>query len=48
MEIKGNSFVVTGGASGLGGAVSRALAKAGGKILIADVQSDKGAALATE
>lgn len=48
MEIKGNSFVVTGGASGLGGAVSRALAKAGGRVLIADLQTDKGTALATE
>ncbi len=48
MEIKNNVFVVTGGASGLGGATSRLLAQAGGKVVIADVQADKGEALARE
>jgi len=48
MEIKGNAFVVTGGASGLGGAVSRRLVAAGGRIVIADVQADKGEQLARE
>ena len=48
MEIKGNVFIVTGGASGLGGATSRMLAGAGGKVVIADVQADKGEALASE
>lgn len=48
MEIQGNAFIVTGGASGLGGATSRLLAAAGGKVVIADVQADKGEALARE
>jgi NAD(P)-dependent dehydrogenase (short-subunit alcohol dehydrogenase family) len=48
MEISGNVFVVTGGASGLGGATTRMLARAGGKVVIADLQADKGEALARE
>jgi NAD(P)-dependent dehydrogenase (short-subunit alcohol dehydrogenase family) len=48
MQIKGNVFIVTGGASGLGGATSRRLAAGGGKVVIADVQADKGEALARE
>lgn len=48
MEIKNNAFIVTGGASGLGGATSRLLAQQGGKVVIADVQADKGEALARE
>ena len=48
MEIKDNVFIVTGGASGLGGGTARMLAQAGGKVIIADVQADKGEALARE
>ncbi|MEP6608356.1 MAG: SDR family NAD(P)-dependent oxidoreductase [Burkholderiaceae bacterium] len=48
MQIKGNAFIVTGGASGLGGAASRMVAANGGLLLIADVQADKGQALARE
>ncbi|GMV57661.1 3-hydroxyacyl-CoA dehydrogenase [Betaproteobacteria bacterium PRO7] len=48
MEIRNNAFIVTGGASGLGGATSRMLAAQGGKVVIADVQADKGEALAKE
>jgi NAD(P)-dependent dehydrogenase (short-subunit alcohol dehydrogenase family) len=48
MEIKDNVFIVTGGASGLGGATSTMLARRGGKVVIADVQADKGEALARE
>jgi NAD(P)-dependent dehydrogenase (short-subunit alcohol dehydrogenase family) len=48
MQIQSNAFIVTGGASGLGGAVSRLLASLGGRVVIADVQADKGAALAAE
>jgi len=48
MEIKNNAFIVTGGASGLGGASSRLLAAQGGKVIIADVQVDKGEALASQ
>jgi len=48
MEIRNNVFIVTGGASGLGGGTARMLAQAGGKVIIADVQSDKGEAMARE
>ena len=48
MQIHKNTFIVTGGASGLGGAVSRMIAADGGNVVIADVQSDKGEALARE
>ncbi|MCU0768926.1 MAG: 3-hydroxyacyl-CoA dehydrogenase [Burkholderiaceae bacterium] len=48
MQISGNAFIVTGGASGLGGATTRMLAAAGGRVVIADVQADRGEALAAE
>ncbi len=48
MQIKDSVFVVTGGASGLGGATARMLVDGGGKVLIADLQEDKGVALAKE
>ncbi len=48
MQISNNVFIVTGGASGLGGATSRMLAAQGGKVVIADVQADRGEALARE
>jgi NAD(P)-dependent dehydrogenase (short-subunit alcohol dehydrogenase family) len=48
MQISGNAFIVTGGASGLGGATTRMLAAAGGRVVIADVQADRGEALAGE
>jgi NAD(P)-dependent dehydrogenase (short-subunit alcohol dehydrogenase family) len=48
MEIANNVFIVTGGASGLGGATSRMFVARGGKVVIADVQPDKGEALAKE
>ena len=48
MQIKNNVFIVTGGASGLGEAVSRMIAANGGHLLIADVQADKGESLARE
>jgi NAD(P)-dependent dehydrogenase (short-subunit alcohol dehydrogenase family) len=48
MQIKDNVFIVTGGASGLGGGTSRLLAASGAKVVIADVQADKGEALARE
>ena len=46
MQIDNNVFIVTGGASGLGGAVSQMIAANGGRIIIADVQADKGESLA--
>jgi NAD(P)-dependent dehydrogenase (short-subunit alcohol dehydrogenase family) len=48
MDIAGKVFIVTGGASGLGEGAARMLAGAGGKVVVADVQADKGAALAKE
>lgn len=48
MEIKNNVFIVTGGASGLGEGTVRMLTEQGGKVVIADVQTDKGQALAQE
>jgi NAD(P)-dependent dehydrogenase (short-subunit alcohol dehydrogenase family) len=48
MQIQNNVFIVTGGASGLGAATSRMLAAGGGKVVIADVQAEAGAALAQE
>jgi NAD(P)-dependent dehydrogenase (short-subunit alcohol dehydrogenase family) len=48
MQISNNVFIVTGGASGLGGATTRMLAAGGGKVVIADVQADRGEALARE
>jgi len=48
MEIRDNVFIVTGGASGLGGATATMLARAGGKVIIADVQAERGEALARE
>lgn len=48
MQIKESVFIVTGGASGLGAASARWLAREGGRVLIADVNQDQGAALAAE
>jgi NAD(P)-dependent dehydrogenase (short-subunit alcohol dehydrogenase family) len=48
MQIQDNVFIITGGASGLGAATARMLAGAGGKVLLADVQAEAGAALAAE
>jgi NAD(P)-dependent dehydrogenase (short-subunit alcohol dehydrogenase family) len=48
MDIAGKVFIVTGGASGLGEGTARMLAGHGGKVVIADLQQDKGEALANE
>ena len=48
MEIKGKVFIVTGGASGLGEGTARMLAREGGQVVIADLQAEKGEALARE
>jgi NAD(P)-dependent dehydrogenase (short-subunit alcohol dehydrogenase family) len=48
MDIAGKAFIVTGGASGLGEGTARMLVEHGGKVVIADLQSDKGEALAGE
>jgi len=48
MDIAGKVFIVTGGASGLGEGTVRMLAREGAKVVIADLQADKGQALAAE
>ena len=48
MDIKGNVFIVTGGASGLGEGTARMLAANGAKVLIADMQVDKGEGVAKD
>jgi len=48
MEIKGVAAVVTGGASGLGGATASLLAQAGAKVTIFDLNADLGAKKAAE
>jgi NAD(P)-dependent dehydrogenase (short-subunit alcohol dehydrogenase family) len=48
MDIAGKVFIVTGGASGLGEGTARMLARAGGKVVVADLQDDKGRAVAAE
>ena len=48
MKIENTVAVVTGGASGLGEAVVRAVLQGGGKAAILDLNEDKGAALAAE
>ncbi|MGH9134595.1 MAG: SDR family oxidoreductase [Ilumatobacteraceae bacterium] len=48
MDITDVSAIVTGGASGIGAAAARALAGQGAKVVVADLQEDKGSALADE
>jgi NAD(P)-dependent dehydrogenase (short-subunit alcohol dehydrogenase family) len=48
MRIEGSSAIVIGGASGLGEATARRLTELGAAVTIADVNAEKGAALARE
>jgi NAD(P)-dependent dehydrogenase (short-subunit alcohol dehydrogenase family) len=48
MRIEGSGALVVGGASGLGEATARALAGRGAAVVVADVNEEKGAALAGE
>ena len=48
MDINGASAIVTGGASGIGAAVARQLAAKGAKVVVADLNSEKGEELANE
>jgi NAD(P)-dependent dehydrogenase (short-subunit alcohol dehydrogenase family) len=48
MDITGASAVVTGAASGIGAAVARQLAGRGAKVVVADLQEDKGRQVAEE
>ena len=48
MDINGASAIVTGAASGIGAAAARQLAAKGAIVVVADLQADKGEALAQE
>ncbi len=48
MEIAGKGALVTGGASGLGAAAVRALHARGARVVVADLDEDRGGALAGE
>ncbi|WP_432382693.1 3-hydroxyacyl-CoA dehydrogenase [Duganella sp. P38] len=48
MQIQDSVFIITGGASGLGAATARMVAKQGGKVVLADVQAQAGQQLAAE
>ncbi|MGI8491252.1 MAG: SDR family NAD(P)-dependent oxidoreductase [Acidimicrobiales bacterium] len=48
MDIQGASAIVTGGASGLGEATSRLLTERGARVVVLDMQDDRGEALAKE
>jgi NAD(P)-dependent dehydrogenase (short-subunit alcohol dehydrogenase family) len=48
MELKGSTFVVTGGASGLGAATARMIVQGGGNVVIADLKEIEGATVSAE
>jgi NAD(P)-dependent dehydrogenase (short-subunit alcohol dehydrogenase family) len=48
MDITGASAIVTGGASGLGEATARALAERGAKVVVLDLQDERGEKVAAE
>ena len=48
MELNNTSAIVTGGASGLGESTARLLAKRGARVVLADLNAEKGEALASE
>lgn len=48
MHIQDKVFLITGGGSGLGAATAKALVEAGGRVLLADVNAEAGAARVAE
>ena len=48
MDIAGKVFIVTGAASGLGEGAARMLAREGARVVIADLQVERGTAVAAE
>ena len=48
MQLEGSTFIVTGGASGLGAATARMVVAGGGNVIISDLNEAAGSALAAE
>ena len=48
VDVNGTSAIVTGGASGIGAATARLLASQGARVVIADMQAERGQELAHE
>lgn len=48
MQLENKVVIVTGGVSGIGGAISRVLARRGAKVVAVDLNAEAGAALAEE
>ena len=48
MNLKGKSFIITGGGSGLGEATARLFAEGGAHVVVTDIQKDKGEQVADE
>ncbi|KAF9906746.1 Dehydrogenase [Linnemannia zychae] len=48
MRIQGKTFIVTGGSSGLGEATVRTIVERGGKVIVFDINEERGEALAAE
>jgi NAD(P)-dependent dehydrogenase (short-subunit alcohol dehydrogenase family) len=48
MEISGNAFIVTGGASGLGEATARMLSGRDGRVVVVDLNAERGEAVAKD
>lgn len=48
MDLEGSSSIVTGGASGIGEASARQLAATGSRVVVADLNEDRGQAVASE
>ena len=48
MELRDGTFIVTGGASGLGAATTRMIVGGGGRALVADLKENEGSALVSE
>ncbi|MED5600123.1 MAG: SDR family NAD(P)-dependent oxidoreductase, partial [Actinomycetota bacterium] len=48
MKLEDSSSIVTGGASGIGEACARQLAVAGSRVVVADIDEDRGEAVASE
>ncbi|MGW5159960.1 SDR family NAD(P)-dependent oxidoreductase, partial [Nonomuraea wenchangensis] len=48
MDVNGSSAIISGGASGLGEATARELARAGATVVVADLNEERGKSVADE